>query len=170
MFYFLFFLRLAWSILPADSARWMRLKDTAVLLWTLARFACLLGCWLHFHPGAFSHPPPPRRPPQHQHHTHTPPPNHRLPPIHTHTTRNHGLFQTKIDGWNQSDMVLLFFFSSFDITALFHLHPHTPFLSISPLSFSLCLPQPPSQGCRLRRCINSDALVFQSGSPFQGKA
>lgn len=35
---------------------------------------------------------------------------------------------------------------------------------------SLGLPQPPSQGCRLRRCINSDALVFQSGSPFQGKA
>lgn len=101
VFHFLFFPGLAWSILHADSARWMRLKDTAVLLWTLARFACLLGCWLHFHPGAFSQPPTPPPP-----HTHLPPPP---TPIDTHTTRNQGLFQTKIDGWNQSDMVLLFF-------------------------------------------------------------
>lgn len=46
--------------------------------------------------------------------------------------------------------------------------PSSPSFSVS--LPSLGLPQPPSQGCRLRRCINSDALVFQSGSPFQGKA
>ncbi len=51
-----------WSILTPhwSCMRWKRLKDTAVLLWTLACFACLLGCWLLFRPGA---PPPHTHPP-----------------------------------------------------------------------------------------------------------
>lgn len=48
--------------------------------------------------------------------------------------------------------------------------PSHPSLSHSLLPSLFMFPPTPSQGCRLRTCINSDALVFQSGFPFQGKA